>query len=324
MGIGAFAVMCFLIMFALVVLTISIGLNFVEGQKKRKVSQMLRTAVGGPAVPETQVLIETVKAGTVSLAKMVERFNFARKMEAQIQQAGSNLSLNTLLIQMLVMAGVGALAGTKVPLFAPGVASGALAILFALFPHLFILRQRTKRLAEFEQQFPEALDFLARAMRAGHAFSISLEMLSDESAPPLGVEFRKVFNEHNLGLPVETALGNLTNRVPLLDVKFFVSAVLLQRETGGNLSEILTKLAVIIRERFKLKGQVAAASAHGRITGLVLTTMPIALMLGLMVIAPGYLQGMAADPDGRYMIAGAVVGLLLGHFTIRKIIAIKV
>jgi len=319
-----FVVMCFLIMFALVVLTISIGLNFVEGQKKRKVSEMLRTAVGAPAVPETHVLIETTKAGAVSLAKIVARFNFARKVETQIQQAGSNMSLNTLLIQMLVMAGVGALAGTKVPLFTPGVSSAVLAVLFALLPYLFVRHQRTKRLAQFEQQFPEALDFLARSMRAGHAFSISLEMLSDESAPPLGTEFRKVFNEHNLGLPVETALANLTNRVPLLDVKFFVSAVLLQRETGGNLSEILTKLAFIIRERFKLKGQVQAASAHGRITGLVLTIMPIVLMLGLLVIAPGYLQGMAADPDGKYMIAGAAIGLLLGHFTIRKIIDIKV
>ena len=319
-----FVVMCFLIMFALVVLTISIGLNFVEGQKKRKVSEMLRTAVGAPAVPETHVLIETAKVSAVSLAKIVARFNFARKVETQIQQAGSNMSLNTLLIQMLVMAGVGALAGTKVPLFTPGLSSAALAVLFAVLPYLFVRHQRTKRLAQFEQQFPEALDFLARSMRAGHAFSISLEMLSDESAPPLGTEFRKVFNEHNLGLPVETALANLTNRVPLLDVKFFVSAVLLQRETGGNLSEILTKLAFIIRERFKLKGQVQAASAHGRITGLVLTIMPIVLMLGLLVIAPGYLQGMAADPDGKYMIAGAAVGLLLGHFTIRKIIDIKV
>ena len=319
-----FVVMCFLIMFALVVLTISIGLNFVEGQKKRKVSEMLRTAVGAPAVPETHVLIETAKVSAVSLAKIVARFNFARKVETQIQQAGSNMSLNTLLIQMLVMAGVGALAGTKVPLFTPGLSSAALAVLFAVLPYLFVRHQRTKRLAQFEQQFPEALDFLARSMRAGHAFSISLEMLSDESAPPLGTEFRKVFNEHNLGLPVETALANLTNRVPLLDVKFFVSAVLLQRETGGNLSEILTKLAFIIRERFKLKGQVQAASAHGRITGLVLTIMPIILMLGLLVIAPGYLQGMAADPDGKYMIAGAAIGLLLGHFTIRKIIDIKV
>jgi tight adherence protein B len=295
-----------------------------ESQKKRKVSEMLRSAGGTPTVPETQVLIETVKVSAVSLTKLIERFNFARKMEAAIQQAGLTTSLNTLLIQMLVMAVVGTLAGRKFVLVTPWLSSLALAVFFGLIPYLYVLRRRSKRLALLEEQFPEALDFLARAMRAGHAFSISLEMLSDESAPPLGVEFRKVFNEHNLGLPIETALGNLTIRVPLLDVKFFVSAVLLQRETGGNLSEILTKLALIIRERFKLKGQVKALSAHGRITGMVLTIMPIALMLGLLVIAPGYLQSMAADADGKYMIGGVIVAMVLGHFTIRRIIDIKV
>jgi tight adherence protein B len=324
MSISVFVVMCFLIMFALVVLTISAGLNFMESRKKRKVSEMLRSAGGTPAVPETRVLIETVKVSAVSLAKLIARFNFARKMEANIQQAGLTTSLNTLLIQMLVMAVVGTLAGRKFVLVTPWLSSLALAVVFGLIPYLYVLHRRRQRLALFEGQLPEALDFLARAMRAGHAFTISLEMLSDESAPPLGVEFRKVFNEHNLGLPIETALTNLTIRVPLLDVKFFVSAVLLQRETGGNLSEILIKLAFIIRERFKLKGQVKALSAHGRITGMVLTIMPIALMLGLLVIAPGYLQGMAADPDGKYMIGGAIVAMLLGHFTIRKIIDIKV
>jgi tight adherence protein B len=149
-------------------------------------------------------------------------------------------------------------------------------------------------------------------------------MLSEESHPPLAPEFRKVFNEHNLGLPIESALKNLVTRMPLLDVRFFVSAVLLQRETGGNLAEVLTNLAHIIRERFKLKGQVRAASAHGRITGAVLTVMPIVLMLGLLVVAPGYLQGMVADPDGKYIILGAAIGLLLGHFTIRRIVNIKV
>jgi tight adherence protein B len=177
---------------------------------------------------------------------------------------------------------------------------------------------------DFEQQFPEALDFLARAMRAGHAFSISLEMLADESAPPLAQEFKKVSNEHNLGLPIETALSNLTTRLPLIDVSFFVSAVLLQRETGGNLGEILTKLAAVIRERFKVKGQVAAASAHARITGTILTLMPVALMLGLMVIAPNYLKSMAEDPDGRKLIYGTLCGIVTGHFVIRRIINIKV
>jgi tight adherence protein B len=199
-----------------------------------------------------------------------------------------------------------------------------MAFLFGILPYVYVMRERSKRLGSFEEQFPEALEFLARAMRAGHAFSIALEMLSEESPQPLGSEFRKVYNEHNLGLPIETALTNLTDRVPLLDVKFFVSAVLLQRETGGNLAEILTKLAFVIRERFKLKGQVRAASAHGRITGSILTLMPVVLMFGLMVVAPSYLKGMADDDDGRLIIAAAIGMIIIGHFVIRKIVKIKV
>ena len=154
-------------------------------------------------------------------------------------------------------------------------------------------------MAAFEEQFPEALEFLSRAMRAGHAFSIALEMLSEESPQPLAGEFRKVFNESNLGLPIDVALRNMTERMPLLDLKFFVAAVLLQRETGGNLAEILTNLAHVIRERFKLKGQVRSASAHGRMTGTILTLMPVVLMFGMLAVAPGYLQGMVADPLGQ-------------------------
>ncbi len=197
-------------------------------------------------------------------------------------------------------------------------------LFWAVLPYLYVLRKRSKRLSMFEEQFPEALDFVARAMRAGHAFSVSLEMLADESPEPLAREFRQVFNEQNLGAPIEIALQNLAMRMPILDVSFFVSAVMLQKETGGNLSEILTKLSYVIRERFKLKGQVRSASAHGRITGLILTIMPIVLMFALLAVAPGYLQGMVKDPDGRWLIIGAIGGQLLGYYFIRRIINIKV
>ncbi len=135
----------------------------------------------------------------------------------------------------------------------------------------YVRQKRTKRLDKLEEQFPEALDFLARSMRAGHAFSISLEMVGEEMADPLGQEFRALFNEQNLGAPLDIALRNFTERVPLLDCRFFTSSVLLQKQTGGNLSEILSRLAYVIRERFRLKGQVKAASAHGRLTATILT-----------------------------------------------------
>ena len=169
----------------------------------------------------------------------------------------------------------------------------------ARFRTSIVRQKRTKRLDTLEEQFPEALDFLARSMRAGHAFSISLEMVGEEMADPLGQEFRALFNEQNLGAPLDIALRNFTSACRCWMSRFFTSSVLLQKQTGGNLSEILSRLAYVIRERFRLKGQVKAASAHGRLTATILTLLPVATMLGLLVVAPGYLQGMADDPDGK-------------------------
>ena len=213
-------------------------------------------------------------------------------------------------------------------LFPIMVNGAATAILFAavmgMLPYLYVRRKRKKRLELLEEQFPESLDFLSRSMRAGHAFTISLEMAGEELNDPLGQEFRALFNEQNLGAPLDVALANFNARVPLLDVRFFTSSVLLQKQTGGNLSEILNRLAYVIRERFRLKGQVKAASAHGRITATVLTVLPVLTMLGLLAVAPGYLQSMAADPDGKKLIAGAIIAQILGNISIRKIINIKV
>ena len=198
-----------------------------------------------------------------------------------------------------------------------GAALGAL-------PYGYVRFKRQRRMAAFEEQFPEALDFLARSMRAGHAFSVSLEMLGAESPEPLGQEFRTLFNEQNLGAPLEVAFENMLRRFPLVDVRFFASSVMLQKQTGGNLSEILLRLAYVIRERVRLKGQVRAISAHGRLTAGILTAMPVVLMLVLFIVAPGYLQGMARDPDGKYMILAAIVAQFLGYYFIRRIIRIKI
>ncbi len=322
-----FMLLSFLLMFALVALTVSVGLKYLETQKKKKVAEMLDVAGGVAAQTETKVLIEqeNPSGAAIAVTKFLSQFNFARKLEANIQQAGMTINVYSLLLLMAALVVPGALIGAKLNfLMYPGPSALAGGLVCGIMPYVYVMQKRRKRLGAFEEQFPEALDFLGRAMRAGHAFSISLEMLSEESPQPLGQEFRKVFNEANLGLPIETALHNLSARVPLLDVSFFVSAVLLQRETGGNLAEILNKLALVIRERFKLKGQVKAASAHGRITGQILTLMPVALMFGLLIVAPGYLQGMAKDPDGRIMIAVCIVCMVLGHFLIKKIVNIKV
>jgi len=318
-------VVIFLILFTVVAVVIAFGMNVVETQKKKKVTEMLQTAVGQTHQAETKVLFDAGQDAGSALMQFVGRFNFAKKMEAKVQQSGMGMTLNTLLLSMVILMIPGALLGAKFNvLVSPAASIVALAVVVGLLPYLYVLRKRTKRMAAFEEQFPEALEFLSRAMRAGHAFSIALEMLSEESPQPLAGEFRKVSNESNLGLPIDVALRNMTDRMPLLDLKFFVAAVLLQRETGGNLAEILTNLAHVIRERFKLKGQVRSASAHGRMTGTILTLMPVVLMFGMMAVAPGYLPSMMGDPIGRKLVAAVTVGVILGHFTIRKIVNIKV
>ena len=318
-------IVSFVVIFALVLVATSVGLKFYEARRKKQVSEMLQTASGEPVGKVSNLLKDIDPDQPTGFKALVSRLQFSRHAQEQIQQAGLSWSPSRLLIAMglAMIPGLGIGAWSK--LLLNGTTS---AVVFALItgaiPYMIVRYKRTKRLNALEAQFPDALDFLARSMRAGHAFSISLEMIGEEIADPLGQEFRALFNEQNLGAPLDIALRNFTLRVPLLDVRFFTSSVLLQKQTGGNLSEILARLAYVIRERFRLKGQVRAASAHGRLTATILALLPIGTMLGLLVVAPGYLQGMAADNDGKWMIGGAIFAQILGNFFIKRIINIKV
>jgi len=319
------AVLSFVVVFALVLLAVSVGLKFFDARRKKQVSDMLQTASGEVAVAVTSLLKDIDLGKPTGFKHFLTALHFSRHAQEQIQQAGMNWSAMRLITAMglAMIPGLGLGAWAKVLLNGPTTAV-VFALLTGMIPYLVVIQKRKKRLATLEAQFPDALDFLARSMRAGHAFSISLEMLGEEMPDPIGQEFRALFNEQNLGAPLDIALRNFTQRVPLLDVRFFTSSVLLQKQTGGNLSEILSRLAYVIRERFGFKGQVKAASAHGRLTATILTLLPIATMIGLLVVAPGYLQGMAADDDGKWMIGGAIVAQVLGNFFIKKIINIKV
>lgn len=191
-------------------------------------------------------------------------------------------------------------------------------------PLLYVVRVRARRLRKFEEQFPECLEFVARSMRAGHAFSVSLEMLHREFQEPLAGEFRRTFEEHNLGLPLDSALQKLAQRVPSLDAHFFVSAVLLQKRTGGNLAEILDKLAYIIRERFKLRGKIRAISAHGRMTGMALTSIPIGVAAMMFIVNPDYVTFFWNDETGQIMAGAGILLQIVGYLIIKKIVAIEV
>jgi tight adherence protein B len=193
-----------------------------------------------------------------------------------------------------------------------------------LLPLMYVMRLRSSRLRKFEEQFPESLEFVARSMRAGHAFSVSLEMLHREFQEPLAGEFRRTFEEHNLGLPLDAALQKLATRVPSIDVHFFVSAVLLQKRTGGNLAEILDKLAYVIRERFKLRGKIRAISASGRMTGLALSLIPCGVAGIMFLVNPDYVTFFVKEEIGNYMILAAVIMQLIGYAIIKKIVTIEI
>ena len=318
------ALALFLALFTFVLLCIALGLKFYEWWRKREMSAILRTVAADP-IPGGARLLRNLTGKRPQLEVWLEHLALLEKTKKLIQQAGVSWTPRGLILTMFGgVVGAMALARLLPAFFAYTGTTAALAVLLAALPYLYLRRKRTRRSAAFEEQFPEALDFLARSMRAGHAFTISLRMASEDMPDPLGLEFRTLFNEQNLGAPLDTALYNLAERVPLLDVRFFVSAVILQKQTGGNLGEILTRLAQVIRQRFQLKGQVKAASAHGRITALVLTILPAATCVLMIMAAPAYLKSMFDDPDGKKLIAGSIVGQIVGQLVIRKIIKIKV
>jgi tight adherence protein B len=191
-------------------------------------------------------------------------------------------------------------------------------------PYSYASYRRTKRFQRFEELFPDAIDTLARAVRAGHAFTTALELIASEIAEPIASEFRKLFEEQKFGLPVRDALINLTERVPLVDVKFFVTAVMLQRETGGNLAEILDNLSYVIRERFKIMRQVRVYTAQGRLTMMLLMGLPPVIVVVMLSTNPSFIQPLFADPIGHTLVVAGIALQTVGYFVIRKIIQIQV
>jgi tight adherence protein B len=193
-----------------------------------------------------------------------------------------------------------------------------------VLPYAYSSYRRTKRFEKFEELFPEAIDTLARAVRAGHAFTTALEMITDEVADPVAGEFRQLYEEQKFGMPVRDALLNLTERVPLVDVKFFVTAVMLQRETGGNLAEILDNLSYVIRERFKIQRQVRVYTAQGRLTMALLMGMPPIIVTVMLILNPAFIRPLFSDPIGHTLLVAGITLQTVGYFVIRKIIRIQV
>jgi tight adherence protein B len=315
-------IIVFFVLFAVVLSSIMGGLRYLEKSRKKQVAALLQT-VSGEEDRLPTVLLKAKPEEKNGFETALAKFDIAKKIRLHITQADMTWTLQNMVVYSLISAGVGIFLGTRVPgggLMAASVGG----ILFSFLPYMNLMKKRRKRMDMLESQLPEALDFLARSMRAGHALTVSLSMAGDELPDPISREFRTLAHEQNLGSPMDTALDNLCTRVPLLDLRFFSSALLLQRQTGGNLSDILRQLSNLIRERFRLKGQVKALSAHGRLTSMILTGLPIVTVIALTFVAPEYLKGMADDPDGKKLIVAAILMMFMGTMIIQKIIKIQV
>jgi len=271
---------------------------------------------------EASVLMARAQGPLPVLDRFVNAHSKGASLSRLIEQSGVRTTPSAIGAVSLV---VGLIIGIATAVFVPYplVALGAGAVGMAL-PFMWLAFKRSSRLKKFEEQFPEALDLLSRAIRAGHAFQTAMGMVGDDLPAPAGVEFKKTFDRQNFGLPLRDTMDEMAARVPILDVRFFVTAVSIQRETGGNLAEILDNLAHVVRERFKIRRQVRVHTAHGRFTGYVLLALPAALAVALTFISPGHMNILFEDRMGQMMVGGAIIMQTIGFVWIRQVIKIEV
>jgi tight adherence protein B len=286
---------------------------------ENRLSEVGAAAVAGD---ESALLAEPEAGAMPNVDRAARRVVKGSKFERWFEQSGVKMSLGFSLIMAVMLGFAGAVLSYSFSHFwwvSPiGFAAG-----FGLVPAM-LRYKRSNRLYKFEEHFPEALDLLSRAIRAGHAFSAGMKMVADELGEPVGPEFRKAFDEQNYGLPLKESFNNLCERIPLLDVRFFATAVLIQRETGGNLSEILDNLANVVRERFKIRRQVRVHTAHGRFTGYVLMALPAFLAIALSFINPEHMNLLFEEKLGHLMIVACIVMQAIGFIWIKQVIKIEV
>lgn len=271
---------------------------------------------------ELELLRDDVLSQFSMLDNLLRRSARVSRLQDFLSQAGMNLKAGNFLVATLGAGLAGALLVFLLTFSPPFAWIGML--LGLLSPYSYASFRRSKRFRRFEELFPQAIDTLASAVRAGHAFTTALELIANELTEPVSGEFRKLYEEQKFGLPVREALLNLTERVPLVDVKFFVTAVMIQRETGGNLAEILDNLSYMIRERFKIQRQVRVYTAQGRLTMLLLMMLPPAIVVVMSMMNPGFIKPLFTDPIGHTLIVAGITLQTVGYFIIRRIVQIQV
>ncbi|MEX2532294.1 MAG: type II secretion system F family protein [Gemmatimonadota bacterium] len=296
-------------------------------QRQRAAARALKRIETGPIHDSAEVKKENLlrdgegEAHSGFLGILLTRLPHRADLQQKLEQAGLRWGVATFLMLSLGLGlglGLAAFIGTRN------------LIIFALFaavglsiPWFYVRYKRGKRIAAFEELFPEALDLLTRSIRAGHAFNTGLKVVAEESEEPLRGEFRQIYEEQRFGLPIDESLLGLADRIDLVDVRLFVTSVLIQREAGGNLAEKLHNLSTIIRARFKFRRQVKIHTAHGRMTGTVIGIAPFVATLFLYLVNPDYMAPLFTEPTGRIMIAGALISMTLGFIFIRRIVDIE-
>ncbi len=289
---------------------------------KKRINAVRKAERRGEASLNLKLVRDELMSSVPLMHRILMQWAWSSKLQDLVVQAGMTIKPAKLILFSAVL-GLGSYLVFGM-FFAHFYVSVPALLIGGALPFLVVAVKRQRRLRKFEENFPEALDLLGRAVRAGHAFTTGLEMIAKECAEPLAGEFRTTFEEQNFGLPLRDALLNLTERVPLVDVRFFVTALLIQKETGGNLAEILDGLASVVRDRFRLQREVQVRTAQGRLTGMILIALPIVVAVALTFINPSYMRVLIDDPKGPTVIAISAAMQVVGSLILWKIIHFEV
>ena len=311
----------------LLVLLVSVGGYFfltAGNTEKKEVMKRLSLleirGIQGNDLPD--VLKTEVLSDVPLLNRILSRLDIATRIDRRLNQADMKMRVGRFLLLTAVLFSAGIVAGML--LHWPTVVAVAVGLVLMMIPNTVVNVKRRLRFKRFMNHFPEALEMFARSLRAGHSFTGAIQLVAQEMPHPIGPEFSKVFEEQNLGIPLRQALLGMTERIEALDVKFFVTAIMIQRETGGNLAEIIDKIGHVIRERFRIQGQLKIFTAQARITGFILGLLPVGVALLIGMLNPEYMKPLWFESTGRFLIALAVTLQILGVLAIRKIIRIKI
>lgn len=309
---------------ALVCLLIVLSISGNSNQEviQRRIQAVQKAERRGGVNPGVQLVRDEMMSSLPVLNRALLKWSWSSRFKEFLQQSGIATRPGKVILISAVLALLAYVVTNAAHVQFPISLIGA--VIAGAAPLAYIAFKRRKRLRKFEENFPEALDLLNRAVRAGHAFTTGLGMIASETSEPLAGEFRTTFEEQNFGLPLRDALQNLAERVPLIDVRFFVTALLIQKETGGNLSEILDNLAHVIRDRFRIYRDVRAKSAHGRLTAGILIVLPPLMVFALGVVNPHYMTTLYEDPIGPPILWGAAIWQVIGALLLWKIVNIEV